>query len=320
MLKILHLSDLHYVDTERSPRVEAGERGPTGNRALERTLDLLRDELKEADFVVISGDCTDTGSRAQWEAFLASIARIPGITPKIVLVPGNHDLNFVARGLDAFTRTDTKDFEGRDARVRNFLWARARLATEQVCEKPDDTQSVDIDDAFPAVTVRRCPSGLSIALIAINTVAPSITSFGNALGRFLVGRVSSLVQNYQEQGFVVVIVGHHHPLPFFDAAAAAKSLRQRLKDVLFGAGMESIDGIRFLDQLDAVARDEVLYLHGHKHVFRSHRMRSGLVRICGAPSLLFGDESTGDRVCVAARHHIRAAGGQTRFESFAVRT
>lgn len=79
--------------------------------------------------------------------------------------------------------------------------------------------------------------------------------------------------------------------------------------------MEAVDGTRFLDQLEAAIIDPILYLHGHKHIYRLHVSRTTGLRICGAPSMLFGDESTGNGNCIAVQHEVKNQGRGLAFST-----
>ena len=313
-MRILHLSDLHFVEDDHSPRIESGNAGPIGNGQLMRNFDRLRGELISADIVVISGDVTDSGTRAQWSAFTEAVDGYPGLAEKVLLVPGNHDLNYVG----SILRTDTADFYWRSLRNAHFDEVARGLAGAPVCDPPERISRIDVDDLFPSVRLEKSVEGATVAIVAINTVSPSITFGGNAVGRFLTGQTTAVVRRLQHERHPVVVVGHHHPLPFFDAATAPRSFLGRIRSVLQGAGMESVDGFRFLEELQAAVNQPILYLHGHKHIYRSHVDSVSGNRVCGAPSLLFGDESTGDSSCLAVRHMVTVENGRPVFASSVV--
>lgn len=310
---------MHFVDSEDSGRIESRHGGPVGNRQLVDNFERIRNELLSADIVVVSGDTTDSGTHDQWDAFLRTVNRIPGLARKILLVPGNHDLNYVASGADLL-RTDTANFDGRSLRTAHFEGAARKLASASLSDAPESHSKLDVDNLFPSIRLEKSANGTTVAFVAINTVAPSITFMGNAIGRFLPGQIPAMVKRLQEQKYAVVIVGHHHPLPFFDSEKPARTFLGRISSVFIGAAMESIDGFRFLENLQSTIIHPVLYLHGHKHIFRSHVGHITGIRVCGAPSLLFGDESTGDINCIAVRHDVTIENDRLVFESSVIRT
>lgn len=318
-MEILHLSDLHFVDGDTVSRVETHGHPPFGNGAVLERLDRLQDLLLRADVVVLSGDTTDSGTEVQWQHFLNAIGRFPGLCEKILLVPGNHDLNHVSPGLRV-VQTDNSNFDGRQQRTKNFLKVWAQLGRNLRSGAGVSVAGCDIDGYFPEVQEVMLDAAGSLAFISINTVAPSINTLGNAVGRFITGPVLSAVQKYQHQGSAVVIVGHHHPLPHFDSPAPNRSALERLSAIAQGPFMEAIDGRHFLSHLSESLVAPALYLHGHKHIFRRHVDQDCGLYIAGAPSLLFGDESTRNEGRVAAVHRVTRERGYVEFISMPVDT
>lgn len=309
-MKILHVSDLHFVDGDGIGRIESGKNGPLGNRDLVTNLARLSDRLMSADIVVVSGDTTDSGTQAQWRAFLQAVDSIPNLAKKIFLVPGNHDLNEIE-----LQHIDSPTFDRRRVRRAQFLNVRSALAENSPVQLDTTIPSTDIDDLFPYIRTEVSASGLHVAFIAINTVKVSRNFLGNAVGYFAIGEIHPLVERLQRQGYVVVIAGHHHPLPYFDSSTPSKSFWKHIKSLLQGAAMEAIDGVKFLDRLETTIIKPVLYLHGHKHIYRLHVSRATGLQICGAPSLLFGDESTGNANCIAVQHEVSLKNGHILFKS-----
>jgi 3',5'-cyclic AMP phosphodiesterase CpdA len=89
-LRLVHLSDLHVTEGERVRLVE--RRRPGGTAVLPTLLNSA--ELKSADVILVTGDVTDRGTALAWRCFLDLVARA-GLTDKLIIVPGNHDLALV---------------------------------------------------------------------------------------------------------------------------------------------------------------------------------------------------------------------------------
>jgi predicted MPP superfamily phosphohydrolase len=90
-LRWLHLSDLHFKETER------WDRRATLQALLRKMEELKRQELAP-DLVVVTGDIANSGKRKEYEQaerFFAELAQKLGLTPREhwFLVPGNHDVN-----------------------------------------------------------------------------------------------------------------------------------------------------------------------------------------------------------------------------------
>ena len=88
---------------------------------MKRVLDLYRDILSSADVILISGDITDTGHADEWKMFFDLIPK--DWLPKMVLVPGNHDLNITtANPREAFQSAGYENVP-RQLRMARFLMA-----------------------------------------------------------------------------------------------------------------------------------------------------------------------------------------------------
>src|SRR5262249_12098512 len=80
-------------------RMESGTRGPRGNGRIRRALRTLQaiHAATPLDRVLVTGDITDDGTRAEWLEFLRILRRSPELSGRVLLVPGNHDVNIVDR-------------------------------------------------------------------------------------------------------------------------------------------------------------------------------------------------------------------------------
>ena len=93
------LSDVHVVGERYGFRIESGRSGPQGDGRFRRLLRLLEDIHASAplDAVIISGDATDAGRSGEWAEFLDALAAHPEIAGRVLMLPGNHDVNIVDR-------------------------------------------------------------------------------------------------------------------------------------------------------------------------------------------------------------------------------
>ena len=98
-MRVAHLSDLHLVGERYGYRMECGTHGPRGNRSIRHALRKLRaiDASTPIDRVLVTGDVTDAGTRAEWVEFLDLLRCYPDIRSRVLFVPGNHDVNIVDR-------------------------------------------------------------------------------------------------------------------------------------------------------------------------------------------------------------------------------
>ena len=97
--RIAHLSDIHVVGERYGFRIESGRSGPRGNERLRRVMAQLADlDAKDPlDAILITGDMTDAGRSSEWAEFLDAMAPHPQLAERILVLPGNHDLNVADR-------------------------------------------------------------------------------------------------------------------------------------------------------------------------------------------------------------------------------
>ena len=96
-ITISHWSDLHLTASDEQPLVEdrlLGRRVPAvTNRFFSHLLET--EEWNDSEAIIVTGDITDTGVGEEWNIFRNAIDANASIGNKIVLVPGNHDINIV---------------------------------------------------------------------------------------------------------------------------------------------------------------------------------------------------------------------------------
>jgi 3',5'-cyclic AMP phosphodiesterase CpdA len=99
IVRVAHLSDLHLVGERYGYRMECGTQGPRGNRSVRHALRKLRaiHQSTPIDRVLVTGDVTDAGTRAEWLEFLDLLRCYPDLRSRVLFVPGNHDVNIVDR-------------------------------------------------------------------------------------------------------------------------------------------------------------------------------------------------------------------------------
>lgn len=88
LINILHISDLHLKDNSQSEKY-----------LTQLTLDLKTElDIKKIDYLIISGDVANTSIKSEYDSalfFLRKLSKEHNVEPKsIIIVPGNHDLNW----------------------------------------------------------------------------------------------------------------------------------------------------------------------------------------------------------------------------------
>jgi hypothetical protein len=284
--RIAHLSDLHTVGERYGFRIESGRAGPCGNGKLEEVLSQLeathaRDPL---DAIVITGDLTDAGRSVEWAELLDAFARYPRLADRLLVVPGNHDLNIVDGGNPARVDLPTSPkrrlrqvrtlsmacvIQGQRVHVvdRKKRTVGATLAetlqphAERIGHFSDAGRPLlsrwwmDIwSEAFPMIVPPDGDDGLGFMLI--NSNADTHFSFTNALGMVSaeqVERIEIAARQYPRASWVIVL--HHHLVEY--------PWRPHMFSERIGTAL--INSNWFVRRLRAVAGRAVV-MHGHRHV------------------------------------------------------
>ena len=284
--RIVHLSDIHVVGERYGFRLESGRSGPRGNDRLRRLLDQLEtlDAKQKFDTILISGDMTDAGLSSEWAEVLDALAAHPSLQSRVLMLPGNHDLNIVDRSnparMDLPTSPDrrlrqlrtlsamnavhgdrTRVVDRVNGRLGGTLAAflkphRAAIARFADAARPVFAKEIPElwANAFPLIVPPEHDAGLGIVLF--NSNADTHFSFTNALGMVSADQMQAFDiarKTYPRAAWIVVL--HHHLMEY---PWAAKQLSMRI-------GTALINGNWFVRSLKPLTGRAVL-MHGHRHV------------------------------------------------------
>jgi Calcineurin-like phosphoesterase len=284
--RIAHLSDIHVVGERYGFRIESGRGGPRGNERLTRLLTVLdsvhtNDPL---DIILVTGDMTDAGRSAEWSELLDALTAYPRLAERVLILPGNHDLNIVDRANPA--RLDLPMSPNRKLRRLRFLSAADALHGERVrvidharrclagslseALKPYRAEMAKFAEAgrprlsrtlnelwaavFPMVLPPDRDDGLGIILLDSN--ADTHFSFTNALGMISMEQVRGIeiaTAQYPRASWIIAL--HHHVIEY---PKVAKVLSERI-------GTALVNGNWFVRRLQALGGRAVL-MHGHRHI------------------------------------------------------
>lgn len=303
-LRVAHLSDLHVVGETYGFRIESGRGGPRGNRRLSRVLERLSSlhASNPLDVVLVTGDMTDAGRASEWAEFLDTIAEYPALAARMIVLPGNHDLNIVSRTNPA--RLDLPFSPGKRLRQMRALSAIAAVQGDRVCvpdgkEKPWRTLNQALapqrehiarfadhgglrlsiylkalfHDQFPMIVAPEQSDGLGIAIVDSNS--DSHFSFTNALGYISLEQADRLIAAFDRFPRACWIVALHHHLVEYPMAVA---FSERV-------GTALVNGRWFARKLKPFAR-RVVVMHGHRHI--DWIGTCGLLKVVSAPSPVMG--------------------------------
>ena len=302
--RIAHLSDLHVVGERYGFRIESGRGGPRGNDRLFRVLARLASihAADPVDLVLVSGDMTDAGLATEWAEFLDAIANYPALVARMIVLPGNHDVNIVDRKNPARldlpfspgkrlrqmrTLSAMAAIQGDRVRVpqgHKKLWPTLNEAVKPYCQRIAELArrgglrlSIDLErvfhDQFPMIVAPREPDGLGVAIL--NSNAESHFSFTNALGFIPVEQARRLfkaVAEYPKASWIIAL--HHHLMEYPMPVGFSERV-----------GTALINGSWFVRNLKPFAARTVV-MHGHRHI--DWIGRCGALKIVSAPSPVMG--------------------------------
>jgi Calcineurin-like phosphoesterase len=284
--RVAHLSDLHVVGETYGFRIESGRAGPQGNHRLKRALARLSaiHAADPIDLVLVTGDMTDAGRSTEWAEFHEALRPYPWIAERILMVPGNHDVNIVDRANPA--RLDLPGSPNKRLRKFRTLFSMYGLMGERVHVMdqtrkrlgPSLRHALDPQlgwmvryanhgrprlnakqkelwaRAFPMILPPATDDGLGVMLI--NSNADTHFSFTNALGMISVEQLQSIraiAAAYPDACWIIAL--HHHLVEY---PRKAKSLSERVGTVL-------INGNWIIRQLQPLT-GRVVLMHGHRHI------------------------------------------------------
>ena len=284
--RVAHLSDVHGVGERYGFRIESGRSGPSGNERLRRLLaelDLLH-ASEPLDVILITGDMTDAGRSSEWVDFMDAVSRHPKLAERMLMIPGNHDLNIVDRANPA--RLDLPTSPNKRLRKLRVLSAMGSLQGERVhvvdrargrlggtlaqaltphlgtmarfADTGRPVWSKELSDlwtnVFPMVVAPERDDGLGIVLLDSN--ADTHFSFTNALGMISTDQTRALESACAQYPRACWIVALHHHVVEYPRLAKALSVR---------IGTALVNGNWFVRRLKPLAHRIVL-MHGHRHI------------------------------------------------------
>ncbi len=328
-----HLSDIHLVGEEYGFRLECGRDGPRGNARFAAAMAALEEANARAplDLALVTGDVTDAGRNAEWIAFAEALAAHPSLAARMLVLPGNHDLNIVDRASPA--RLELPGSAGPWLRRLRMLDGMARLQGGRVHVMAPDRRGVGptldaflaesgrgaamaalLDNgrvprgaphprevweaAFPLVLPPATEDGLGVLLLDSNALTHF--SFTNALGILAAQEwhaAERAMATWPRARWLVCL--HHHLVEY---PRAGVKLADRI-------GTALTNGHWVLSRLRRQAA-RVVVLHGHRHT--DWTGEAGGVRILSAPSPVMGAADPASSRAFWIQHFARGEGGALR--------
>jgi len=236
------------------------------------------------DTILITGDMTDAGLSTEWAEVLDALAAHPAFTGRVLMLPGNHDLNIVDRANPA--RMDLPTSPNRPLRQIRCLSAMNTVQGRhvRVVDRTDDCLGGTLEKAlqpheaalarfadiarpifskeipeiwaraFPMIVPPAKADGLGIILL--NSNADTHFSFTNALGMVSAEQMRGIdIAHAEYPDACWLIALHHHVVEY---PWAAKALSERI-------GTALINGNWFVRSLRPLSGRAIL-MHGHRHI------------------------------------------------------
>jgi 3',5'-cyclic AMP phosphodiesterase CpdA len=258
------------------------------------------------DRVLVTGDVTDAGTRAEWTEFIDLLRVSPDIRSRVLFVPGNHDINIVDR-----TNTGRSDLPwsvSHALRRFRFVVALDDLQGERVYlvdsasgalgpslrnYLQDGDRATDLrglaesgtwrgrwaigrvwEDIFPLVDPPIEPKGCGAILLDSNARSHfSATNAIGAIGRSQLKKLRAVLNAFSACAWIILL--HHHLVEY---PVGSVKLSKRIGLALMNAP----------DVLSAIAAhaSHVVIFHGHRH--QDWIGTKGDVVLCSAPSVALG--------------------------------
>ncbi len=313
-IRVAHLSDLHLVGERYGYRMETGTHGPRGNRSVRhalRRLEVLH-QMTPLDRILLTGDVTDAGTRAEWAEFVDLLRNHPELRTRLSFVPGNHDVNIVDRAnpghldlpwspglalrklrvvlaLDAIqgNRAHVVDHASgtlgpllRDYLRENSRAELLRALAQSATARGRRAMATLWNEIFPLVEPG--PEGCDYGVILLDSNARSHFSLTNAIGVVdppQLKALKSVLRNDPGRAWLILL---HHQIVEYPVASIG--LRDRI-------GLALINASEVLSAIKPYA-SRILVLHGHRH--RDWIGTCGDVVLCSAPSVTLGSHEKKD--------------------------
>jgi 3',5'-cyclic AMP phosphodiesterase CpdA len=337
--RVAHLSDLHVVGERYGYRMETGTHGPQGNQCVRDALEELAaiHASRPLHRVLVTGDVTDAGTRAEWAQFLDLMEGFPELRARMSFVPGNHDTNIVDRTNTA--RPDLPWSVSKALRKLRFVFALDQIQGDHA--HLVDHKSGSLGPSL-AEYLREGERPTLLRALAEN---------GSVRGRLEFAKVWEemfpLVEPAEEQGYGVILLNSNAPsnLSLTNAIGVMSQTQLRaLRSVLrrspqsawlillhhqvveypvLGIRLSDRIGLALMNSPDLLAAiaphaGRLVVLHGHRHV--DWVGITGQTVLCSAPSVTLGMEqyrgrfsihefsvSPDGRIQITANHRVKVS-------------
>jgi len=323
--RIAHLSDLHAMANGQELAEDPRRRVP-----IELIDDLFSSALAapNVDAIVVSGDSTDKGDIDSWKALL-SCASVERAADRIVIAPGNHDLNPIEPGFWRSLRSIAdRRRTGQNLRALRYLQAanaimgtRAMIicpytkrptTLSRVMERaqPDfaawsaRTSAKDrvrkrsllprelLEKCFPMhVTVDANGAGASPSFLVWNSVSSTAWPLLNAVGDIDDAQVERAANLMRVVNAGPLVHVMHHQVAQPSPKTLVSPANRTAKDRVTSGWTLLLRASSVIDWIESLGQRTVI-LHGHKHKYFVADLPGDHVTIVSSPSGTLGCEES----------------------------
>jgi len=338
MASIAHVSDLHVTGTRTI------ELGHSAKESVSMAARVINDATRGADWVVLTGDVTDTGSEEDWQRVF-ELWRNLDVPVKVLPIPGNHDLL-----LHQYTGSAPGLGEAQtELRARRWTWFYRRVAQPSWACRSRGGRAIAVVDLLNCIdeeehrrscsdaTLQSVFNGMTVKEVRLAGIADSDINrrwFGTSLcdllfpvlftsercaiiglnscrrvSKTLADNAVGALGDQQLQKLAGIIAELPRDIPkvilTHHHVGIPSALRPALKKAL-GFHMPWMAAWDSKKLLSVVSNvGPVTIAHGHKHF--AYSARYGDIRVVSAPSALFGDVNSTGVGARSGRIQVRSA-------------
>ena len=308
VVRVAHISDLHVGGHDDSMQFSS------------KILSIA--ESTDFDIIALTGDITDAGKLEEWEQFL-TISALEKTNERVVLVPGNHDLNtwekskiwtFVTIEPHRKTESHNKAYLYLQVAVRvmgNRTWVvcpktkKIRQLTDVYVEAKQELENwvnnksttispgKFLEDLFPMIVETTADSvNTKVISVVWNTIKANRWAPLNSIGALTSAQIERANKLLASNNFRTLPLLHmmHHQLAVPNASIDSIHPSLSFFKTLYTVGM-GLEAPEYFLQFVA-KKPQSCVLHGHHHKYFVGEVSSCKISVVSAPSSTFGTEAS----------------------------
>lgn len=260
MLRILHLSDIHFGQEKKGERIRHND----VREQLVSDLKIFLGNTKRLDLILINGDIAYSGKKTEYDDAVAWIEQLINVgrcdETAVLTVPGNHDvdidlISLAAKGVHTNLRnTDSSIVSGVlhgytvEKDEVNSIFPKLRTYLDFARGYNSEFDARDIPRW---VRYREIKPGLRLRIIGMCSV--QVSDLEDREGTMILGEKQYI---FPEDNSVITLVLVHHPMPWYLDRPKAKPYVHNRSSILL-TGHEHIPELNKIVALNDLERIEI---------------------------------------------------------------